>query len=95
MVSLHPKMVGNSLLGAHVFIYSFHLLGHQYSKIMFKLLTRTHIKDFKIVMTLTVTVARGRNIPGCLALGTQKITKKGENNLFSNPCFSGGKFPPV
>jgi hypothetical protein len=24
-------MAGNSLLGAHVFIYSFHLLGHQFA----------------------------------------------------------------
>jgi hypothetical protein len=42
-VSHHPKMAGNSLLGAHVFIYSFHLLGHQFSKIMFTLLRSTHI----------------------------------------------------
>jgi hypothetical protein len=48
-VSHHPKMVEISLLGAHVFIYSFHLFGNQFSKIMFILLYRsTHIKDFKI-----------------------------------------------
>jgi hypothetical protein len=46
--SLHPKMVENSLLGAHIFIYLFYLLGNQYSKIMFILLRGTHIKDFKI-----------------------------------------------
>jgi hypothetical protein len=49
MVSHHPKMSGNSLLGAHVFIYSFHLLGNQFSKIMFIILLRsTHIQDFKL-----------------------------------------------
>jgi hypothetical protein len=42
-VSHHPKMAGNSLLGAHVFIYSFHLLGNQFSKIMFIFLRSTHI----------------------------------------------------
>jgi hypothetical protein len=42
-VSHHPKMAGNSLLGPHVFIYSFHLLGNQFSKIMFILLRSTHI----------------------------------------------------
>jgi hypothetical protein len=42
-VSHHPKMAGNSPLGAHVFIYSFHLLGNQFSKIMFILLRSTHI----------------------------------------------------
>jgi hypothetical protein len=41
-------MVENPLLGAHVFIYSFHLLGDQYSKIMFILVRGTHIKDLKI-----------------------------------------------
>jgi hypothetical protein len=42
-VSHHPKMAGNSLLVAHVFIYSFHLLGNQFSKIMFILLRSTYI----------------------------------------------------
>jgi hypothetical protein len=41
-------------------------------------------------MTLAATVARGRNIQG-----RQKITKNGENNPFSNPCFSGKKISPV
>jgi hypothetical protein len=41
-VSHHPKMAENSLLGAHVFIYSFHLLGNQFSKIMFIHLRSTH-----------------------------------------------------
>jgi hypothetical protein len=47
-VSVHPKMVENSPLGAHVFIYLFHLLGNQFSKIMFIFLKSTHIEDFKI-----------------------------------------------
>jgi hypothetical protein len=36
-------------------------------------------------MTLSAIVARRRK--------TKKITENGENNPFSNPCFSGGKIP--
>jgi hypothetical protein len=43
-------------------------------------------------MTLSATVAKWRNMEGHLALRRQKkITKIGENNPFSNPCFSGKK----
>jgi hypothetical protein len=42
-VSYHPNMAGNSLLGAHVIIYSFHLFGHQFSKIIFIFLKSIHI----------------------------------------------------
>jgi hypothetical protein len=66
-VSIYPKMAGNSLLGAPVFIYSFHLLGNQFSKTMFILPKSTHIKDFKI-RVLAATVARRRNILGHLVL---------------------------
>jgi hypothetical protein len=58
-VSLHPKMAGNSLLGARVFIYSFHLLGNQFSKIIcLSFLEVDILKILKSVMTLAATVAR-------------------------------------
>jgi hypothetical protein len=41
-------MVGNSLLGAPVLIYSYILVANQFSKTMFILPKSTHIKDFKI-----------------------------------------------
>jgi hypothetical protein len=67
-VSIHPKMAGNSLLGAPVFIYSFHFLGNQFSKTMF-ILPKVHIlKILKSVMTLAATDSRRRNIPGHLVL---------------------------
>jgi hypothetical protein len=57
-------MAENSLLGARVFTYLFHLLANQFSKTMF-----IHIfKILKYVMTLAATVARRRNIPEHLAL---------------------------
>jgi hypothetical protein len=52
-------MVENSLSGDHVFIFTFHLLGNQFSKIMSIFLRNTHIKDFKI---RAATVARCRNL---------------------------------
>jgi hypothetical protein len=61
-VSIHPNMVENSLLGALVFIYSFHLLGNQFPKIIFILFGFAHIKD----MTLAATIARRRNTQGHL-----------------------------
>jgi hypothetical protein len=45
-------------------------------------------------MTLAATVTRGRNIPGTWQCEDKKITKNGENNPFSNPCFSVKKKIP-
>jgi hypothetical protein len=79
-VSIHPKMVENSLLGTLVFIYSFHFLGNQCLSFL-----EVHIlKILKSVMTLAATVARRRYIPGHLVLSTQKITKNVENNHLSS-----------
>jgi hypothetical protein len=54
-------------------------------------------KILKSVMTLaaTVTLLRvGIEIcQGTWHCEDKKITKNGENNLFSNPCFSGEKNP--
>jgi hypothetical protein len=63
-VSIHPKMAGNSLLGAHVFIYSFHLLGNQFSKMM----CPSILKILKSMMTLAAIFTRRRNILGHLVL---------------------------
>jgi hypothetical protein len=93
-VSLHPKIVGISLLAAHVFIYSFHSLGNQYSKLIFILIRSTHIKDFKICDETWRHHCWAYKYTGTLDIvNTQKITKNGENNLFSNSCFSGKKNP--
>jgi hypothetical protein len=44
-ISIHMKMVEKWLSGAHVFIFTFHLHGNRFSKIMSILLESTHIKD--------------------------------------------------
>jgi hypothetical protein len=90
-VSIHPIMVENSLLGAQLFTYSFHLLGNQFFKIMFILLKSTHIKGFK--MTLVATVARRGNIPRHLVLFTTVNTKKSLKPIFK-PLFFREKNSP-
>jgi hypothetical protein len=76
-------MVENSLLGAHVYMYSFHIPnGNQFSNIMFILLKSRHIK------TRAATFAS----QGTWYCENKKITKNEENNLFSSPCFLGKNF---
>ena len=93
-VSIHPKMVENLLLGVHVFINHFISLLTNFQKCLSFL--EVHIlKILKSMMTLAATNARRRNIPGHLALRTQKSLKMRKTTHFKPLFFQGKNFPSI